>query len=237
MKKSHVCTIGGLLLLIATVVTAIHTAKHEEVEPEEETEESIFKKIVRKANTYKFVIILTIATGVTFAFSVHHFAYQAGCAITAYKILKRDYDAYLSSAKEVLPAKKETEVRSSAVKKLMGDAHIVNVSDGKTLLYEPVSRTYYEGSIGDVQAAEKQINDDFSNPDGHKCFYSYREFLDMLGLHEVHLRDSDPNVEQNIGFYKYDGPITISYHVTVMPDDKRCVCLIYDLVPRYDFDW
>lgn len=236
MKKSSVCMVSGILLLVATVVTAIHTAKKEEEEPEEtEDEESIFKKIVKKANAYKFVIILTIATGVTFAFSVHHFAYQAGCAITAYKILKRDYDAYLSSAKEVLPAKKETEVRSSAVKKLMGDAHIISVSDGKTLLYEPVSRTYYEGSIGDVQSAEKQINDDFSNPDGHKCFYSYREFLDMLGLHEVHLED--PKTELNIGFYKYDGPVTISYHVTVMGDGKRCVSLIYNLVPRYDFDW
>jgi len=219
--------------LIGTVITAIYETKKEE-EPDEEREESIFDKVLRNVKTYKFTIILSIITATTFALSVHHFAYQAGCAMAAYKILREEYDGYISSAKEVLGDKKESEILSNKVRKEIGNV-TVKSTNGSTLLYEPISRTYYEGSVADVQTVEKRINDDFSNPDSHKFFYSYREFLDMLGLYDVHL--DDKKSEHNLGFYKYDGPISISYNVQVLPDQSIVTALIYNLSPRYDFDW
>ena len=236
MKKHHACIIGGIISLIATVVVACMTGK-EECEPEEE-EEAIFDMVLRKVNHYKFVILMTVITGVMFTLSVRHYALQAGAAITSYKILKREYDAYQQSAKKVLPPKKLDEVKSGAISSTMENEPIKNhiiTSKGTTLLYEPVSRTLYEGSIGDVQVAEKTINDDFDEEESSKIFYSYRDFLDMIGLTNVHL--DDPEVEKNIGFHKFDGPVTISYNVQILPDGERVVALVYNLAPRYDFDW
>lgn len=240
MKKSHVCIAGGILGLIATVVTAIYTARKEakeEAESPDEPDESIFEKAIDKIVRYKYVILLATLTGITFACSVNHFAYQTGCAVTAYKILRKEYDDYVESAKDVLGPKKEDDIISKTVKKEMADRppKVVSVSDGTTLIYEPVTRTYYEASLGSVQDAEKTINDHFNDPDDGKMFFSFREFLDLLGLYEVHL--DDLKTERSIGFHKFDGPVTIKYNVQVMPTGERCVVLMYTLAPRYDFDW
>lgn len=240
MRKSYICIAGGILGLIATVVAGIYAAKKEEQEKEEtpdDPDESIFHKAVKKVVRYKFVIILGVLTGITFACSVNHYAYQTGCAITAYRLLRKEYDDYVGSATSILGVKKEDDVRSASIRREMNNIppKVRSVGNGSTLIYEPVSKTYYEGTLTSVQDAQDKINAIFDDPNGWKIFISFRELLNMLGLREAHL--DDRKTELNIGIHKYDGPFTIKYNVQVMDTGERCVVLMYNLAPRYDYDW
>ncbi|MBO6285676.1 MAG: hypothetical protein J6O18_05150 [Bacilli bacterium] len=138
---------------------------------------------------------------------------------------------YKEAAKEVLGQKKQQEIQSAIDDKKLKEkpvetSNVIHeLSDKRTLFFEPLSGRYFRSDIESVRKALNDLNAAFM----YEAYITLNDWYDMLDIPRTELGD-------NVGWNGVNGLVDIG------PDDARiasngepCIALVYHTEPTYDY--
>lgn len=150
---------------------------------------------------------------------------------TAYKISETALTEYREKVLETVGEEQEQVIRDKVAKKQVEDnptsTREIIISNGGTLIYDPLCDRYFRSDIERVNKAVNELNKQMI----HDMFgyVSVNDFYDELGLD--HVADA---IGEGLG-WNVNELIDIDFSAQITDKGEPCVVLNYRVAPRYDF--
>lgn len=237
--KENAPTILTCLGAVGVVATSVSAAKSykkyeqllAEIQEDREDNISITDKIKVAIPTYAPTVFLGLTTmGCIFGSNILNKKKQA--AITsAYMLLDTSYKEYKNKVKELYGDDADDRVMKEIARdKYEVDEETLKYGE-KRLFFEPISRTYFEATMGEVEQAEYLLNRELALTD----FVRINDFLRYLGVDKTDIGDvmgwSTFGVHTIYGYCWID----FKHELVELEDGLECYIIKYPQEPRLDF--
>jgi len=237
-------------LSIITSVTAVGTAIHETpkalklIEEAKENgdicelEDKTFKNRLKYAKdickvTWKVYVptvgIEALAIGSMVTTNVQNKKKTMAYA-TAFELADISFKEYKNKVKEVIGEKKEKEINDKISEDILksnpiGDKEVIITGDGNTLCYDTFEGRYFRS---DIECIKKAIND-LNRQVLDEMYVSLNDFYYSIGLRSNEVGDE-------LGWNVDMGRIDISLSAQIADTGEPCICISYDVKPKYEYD-
>lgn len=235
-NSSTILTCMGVIGVIATSVSAVKSyKKYEQLKVEEccnrEGELEIIDKIRIATPVYTPTIILGLGTiSCIIGSNVLNKRKQATLT-SAYMLLDGTFKDYRNKTKELYGEDADDRVMKELIKDEYEESEHMFTYGEKRLFFEPMSRTYFEASLAEVQQAEYLLNRELVLSD----YVRVNDFLRYLGIDES-------DVGQVMGWSTFEmhesygrSWIDFKHELTELEDGLECYIIKYPEEPKMDF--
>lgn len=228
---SFVAAIG----VVGTTVSAIHaTKKYEQILHEKQAdtcdELDTADKVKIAIPTYAPTVLLGVTT-IGCIFGANYLNKQKQAALTsAYMALDSSFKQYKEAAKRVYGEDADDKIMEEYIR---GDESLEKISlyGEDRLFFEPISRTYFESTLAEVEQAEYLLNRELALTD----YVRINDFLRYLGQDETDIGDvmgwSTFNTHEKYGYAWVD----FKHELVEMEDGLECYCIRYPQEPSLEF--
>lgn len=232
----------GIVFGIVAVVDALHAGAKAK-EAKEEVDEMIFDREDdgEKVTTLEKIKLYTKYVGPTVARPIalelgsvfcvaksdqkHRQKEMAGLAMI--DILTKEKSQIIDKVKELGGEKEVKKLQESmsqdAANKVPDQRMIVNTTWGNTLIFDPLSGTYFYSDLDYIRRAEKRICEQMWR--GNEMYFECNQWLDELDIpqNEVWGNMMGWNVNSGFGVKGFDAMVT--------PDGGVCHTIVYEATP------
>lgn len=178
--------LGTGALILSNVVTFFSTMKFTREYDKLLKDKNHTKNTLKLVAKYYILPVTSIASGATAVVCGVKKEDKIRYALVAANIVADTaISQYRSTVKEIVGDQKAKQIEDANSKKQLEKAPIqkVEVKEGKTRFYEPLSRQYFESTVNEVNAAANRINRNaLAAMDNDICF---NDWLYELGLDQV----------------------------------------------------
>lgn len=155
-------------------------------------------------------------------------AKQVAALAAAYSITEHQLEEYKEKALEKLGVVREKKLRDEISQDRVRNnpsKEVIIVANGDVLFYDMLTGRYFQSTVEKVKKAETKIHGEIYN----YMYCSLSIFFDELGLPPTDFSDL-------VGWNSETSP-TIDLSTTVTPDDRPCMTVSLNPMPKPDYEY
>lgn len=221
--------------VVGTTISAIYaTKKYEQLLCEKQADSceelDAVDKVKLAIPTYAPTVMLGVTT-IGCIFGANHMNKQKQAALTsAYMALDSSFKQYKEATKRVYGEDADEKIMGEYIR---GDESLEKISlyGEDRLFYEPISRTYFESTLAEVEQAEYLLNRELALTD----YVRINDFLRYLGQDETDMGDvmgwSSFTTHENYGYAWID----FKHELVELEDGLECYYIRYPQEPSMEF--
>lgn len=153
-------------------------------------------------------------------------AKKAAALAAAYGISERSFQEYKEKTLEKLGVTKEQKLRDEIAQDEVNknpSHEVIIVGGGEVLCYDMLTGRYFQSSVEKIKKAESMIHSELYN----HMYASLSSFFDNIGLPPT-------DYTEEVG-WNTDGIPEVSFSTTMTPDDRPCIAISFNNVPKPDY--
>lgn len=235
-NSTTILTCLGVVGVIATSVSAVKAhKKYEDLVLEEtcdrECELDTMDKVKIAIPTYAPTIFLGAATiGCIIGSNCINKKKQASIT-SAYMFLDSTFKSYKAKVKELYGEDADDRVMLELAKDDYSEYEEILSVGEKRLFFEPISRTYFEASMAEVQQAEYLLNRELALSD----YVKINDFLRYLGVDETDIGDVMGWSAFEMHEMKGSCWVDFEHDIVELEDGLECCIIKYPAEPKMDY--